>query len=264
MIYYSNTGNTKLACEYLKSKIRNIKFDLVHLFESENIDIIEYDVIGFAFFADAWQPSKIFIQYVEKMKNLEGKYAFSLNTYGCISGKSAKTMCNLLEEKNMKLLGAHSLHTPENYPPMIVAGYGYENSPNEKEKSAFDSFIEKLDEKFAKIYKGEIVEKEKVKIGLLNQLLPSNPDIFTRSKTGEYLLEVDEEKCIKCGICERVCQVHAISIAETVIINKELCQKCWSCYNHCPQKALVNGKYRGDGQYPKPLKQYANKLAVKR
>jgi Fe-S-cluster-containing hydrogenase component 2 len=30
------------------------------------------------------------------------------------------------------------------------------------------------------------------------------------------------------------------------------CYGCWSCYNHCPKKAIYTRKFRGVGHYPKP------------
>ncbi len=52
--------------------------------------------------------------------------------------------------------------------------------------------------------------------------------------------EVDEQKCIKCGLCYKVCPAEAIkwekkSKAE---IDKNLCIKCKSCIDICPVDAI--------------------------
>ena len=261
LLYYSTTGNTRVACEYIKSKIKNTDLILYDILSDEELLFSDYDVIGVAFFTDSWQPPKLLMSYVEKLNNLAGKYAFSINTYGCISGKSARTMCKLLKNKKMKILGAHSLHTPENYPPMILSGHGFEESPNQKEKQKFDLFIEELDHQLMQIEQGEIPFEKKVKIGCLNAVLPSNPNFFMNIVTGKQGFAVNEERCVQCGICVNRCPVKAITLKEKIMIEPRLCQKCWSCYNHCPQQAIYKGKYQGEGQYKKPLVSYYKKMS---
>ena len=49
---------------------------------------------------------------------------------------------------------------------------------------------------------------------------------------------VDPEKCQACMICARKCPVHGIEGAKGLIhvIDQELCIKCGSCYDACPEK----------------------------
>lgn len=47
---------------------------------------------------------------------------------------------------------------------------------------------------------------------------------------------LDKEKCIECGMCIRVCPVHAIS--EEFVIDNTICTRCNSCIEICPKKAI--------------------------
>jgi ferredoxin len=51
------------------------------------------------------------------------------------------------------------------------------------------------------------------------------------------------ESCIKCGHCEKICPSGAISLKETIEIDKTKCLKCQSCVKKCPTKSLsFNGQ----------------------
>jgi NADH:ubiquinone oxidoreductase subunit F (NADH-binding)/(2Fe-2S) ferredoxin/NAD-dependent dihydropyrimidine dehydrogenase PreA subunit len=52
--------------------------------------------------------------------------------------------------------------------------------------------------------------------------------------------EVDEEKCIKCGICFKSCPAEAVrwQKKETAFIIKDKCVQCLSCITNCPSDAI--------------------------
>ena len=53
-------------------------------------------------------------------------------------------------------------------------------------------------------------------------------------------IEIDEEKCKGCGICQKHCPVEAIEgeAREKRIINQEKCIKCGTCLTSCPFHAI--------------------------
>ena len=63
----------------------------------------------------------------------------------------------------------------------------------------------------------------------------------------EYLknvvtLELDEEKCVGCGMCMQVCP-HAVlsmnGIKRAEIGNRDACMECGACMRNCPTEALT-------------------------
>ena len=49
---------------------------------------------------------------------------------------------------------------------------------------------------------------------------------------------VDEDKCIACGICEKVCPAKVITVQEIPEFNMEKCIQCFCCVELCPHGAL--------------------------
>ena len=48
-----------------------------------------------------------------------------------------------------------------------------------------------------------------------------------------------EDKCTLCGICQRVCNFHAvIQLSKLVMVLPELCHSCYACSELCPTQAL--------------------------
>ena len=83
--YYSGSGNTKLACQYLVHNIKNAAFELHDIVKRDIPDFSNYDVVGFATFTDFGGVPQYFCSFFEKLAPQSDKHAFLLNTYGAMS-----------------------------------------------------------------------------------------------------------------------------------------------------------------------------------
>ena len=51
IFYYSGSGNTKLACQYISKNLTNIELELFDMVKAKEIPNLEpYDIVGFAAF----------------------------------------------------------------------------------------------------------------------------------------------------------------------------------------------------------------------
>lgn len=255
--YYSSTGNTKLACQYIARHVNSVTFDLFNIAEGNCPDLALYDIVGFASPADFMGPPYLMQMFVERLPGQNGKPAFVFNTYGLLSGKTLKILKALVKAKGFKVIAGHSLQAPENYPPLIVKGIKSEQAPKAKNLDRFKNFVAGLNTLFAFVQGEEPAEAE-LKIGVINSLLPANPRTKAKDDMGDKY--VDNTLCNECGVCKKVCPYRAVELDPKPVFNMEKCYGCWSCFNLCPNKAIYTGKIRGKGHYPGPVEKYKEKL----
>ena len=53
-------------------------------------------------------------------------------------------------------------------------------------------------------------------------------------------LELNQVKCVGCGMCVKVCPHHVLSVIDkkVKIIDKDACMECGACALNCPFSAL--------------------------
>jgi 2-oxoacid:acceptor oxidoreductase delta subunit (pyruvate/2-ketoisovalerate family) len=84
--------------------------------------------------------------------------------------------------------------------------------------------------------------KEKLKFNI--GAVITEPGSSIKNKTGGWRAlkpEVNEKKCVKCGICWQFCPDNAIKIDEQGkrTVNYDFCKGCGICALECPVKAIT-------------------------
>ncbi len=256
--YFSGSGNTKLACDYIAGKIDTVEFDFYSIRSDEKVDCEKYDVIGFAAFADFWGPSPKMISFINSLPNGSGKPAFVFNTFGMMNGGTLRAVHSLVAKKGFNIIAGHALHMPENMPNMIIAGMANEQAPDAEELSAFDDFIKGL---AACLSGPEALGKAKrFRLPLRDRFFPSMPRFFGKSQMGPKF--VDTALCTKCRTCVNVCPYGAVSMGAFPQFDEKKCLTCWACYIHCPTLAIYTKKFRGKGHRPAPIAAVREKLRI--
>jgi len=72
-------------------------------------------------------------------------------------------------------------------------------------------------------------------------------------------VEINQNFCRGCGICQRVCPSGAISLVfGKAYIDKEKCQGCYRCVNICPFGAISQEE---DFSFPQEIKKLEKEIA---
>ena len=253
--YYSGTGNTKLACEAIAQQAKPVEFELFDIVHDGLPSFTGFDVVGFAAWADYFNPPQRMKTFFENLPQQEKTPAFVFNTFGSIPGKTLPSLDRWARSRGFHVIAGHSLHTPENYPPLIKHGMTSANSPNSRELAQFSSFILHLDALIQLLADGKPVPARQV--GFLS-LFPSLPRTLSRTFMGTKL--VDTDACTECGICRDLCPYGAIHLDPKPIFDQKKCCGCWACYNHCPTQAIYTKRIKRVAQYARPSDELQRKL----
>ena len=234
--YFSTTGNTKLACEHINSKVNNIEFDYYDITSPEEPNFSDYELIGFATYTDFLEPGKLMVKYMKSIEG-KGKPAFVFNTYGQMSGNTLASMA-----KHVKASGT----TNENY-------------PMEKDLTRFNDFMTNLNSVAEQLNTGKTVPEKNVKRNIFTSVVRTIMGSMNVDKMGEK--KVHKDQCISCSVCFNVCPYGVIEMSEGYpVFNESKCESCFACFNKCPTKSIYTKKIDGIGHYSKPHEKLVEKM----
>lgn len=227
IFYFSGTGNSKWVAEKIAEKIGDKAYDISSLKELPEINNEEQ--IGFIFPIYAWgipEPIDIFVRQLPKVKS----FTFGIGTCGAEAGIALKRL-----SKVYHLDSSYSIIMPSNY----IIGEDIE------EKSVILKKIELASKEIDKI-STEIIEKRRayrVNEGKMSKL----KSIFINKMFNKYgrttaPFYVDKEKCIKCGLCAKMCPASTIKLVDGNPVWNKKCYQCLRCINNCPRGAIQYGK----------------------
>jgi ferredoxin len=240
--YYSATGNTRLACERVAGGL-GFDVDLVDVMLKRDMDLTPYDVVGLAVPTDFGGMPKLFETFLAGLPEQEGKPAFVLNTYGFASGRVLRDLVEQADGRGFTVMGAHSLHTPENYPPMIRIGLGSPDQPKPNVVRDLDAFAARMARESVRMRSEAGAKPERPRLGAMSAISPRTPRTKARDDMGGK--SVDSELCTECGICATGCPYDAIVLDPKPVFDMTRCYGCWRCYNRCPEHAIRTARFAG-------------------
>jgi ferredoxin len=248
--YFSGTGNSLAVARDIAGKIDARLVSIPSVMEQESISF-EADVVGIVFpaYHVVYDGLPFIIErFMDKIKNLEGKYIFAVCTCGGVARLTVKKLRDIIRARGGKLACGFSVTLPDNTNP----------TTKEKHQKAYDNWNNKLDLVAAYIKAGKTGRYETTTLSNIT-MLPINP-LFkwgtikllrslsnTSGLAFKKTLSLTDKsftadgKCNSCGICARVCPVNNILIVDKKPVWHNHCESCLACLNWCPQSAIGGG-----------------------
>ena len=274
IFYFSGTGNTKWVASQIADAIGEELLYIPDLIRKGQYEYKwhEGERIGFCFPTHGWQPPGIVREFIRKMRLIRPPrpdghpsysggekdthvFCWALTTCGDNMGE-AMTILNKDLAKNPQLniangqpLQAETLFSvimPESYvclPFMKTDTEEKEAMKIELAELQLPHIIQMIEER-----RRGIEELEKGATPRLYSYVIGG--YFNKQMITDKKFTVDEDVCIKCGKCTKVCPVDNIKGTPPAWIHNGRCTCCLACYHHCPVHAINYGSItRRRGQY---------------
>ena len=254
IFYFSGTGNTKWVASQIADAIGEEMLYIPDLIRKGQYEYEwhEGERIGFCFPTHGWQPPKIVREFVRRIiirgygNSEEQPFCWALTTCGDNMGE-AMTILNKDLAKNPQLNAADgrplqaetlfSVIMPESYvclPFMKTDTKEKEAMKIEMATLQLPHIIQMIEER-----RRGIEELEKGATPRLYSYVIGG--YFNKRMITDKKFTVDEDMCIKCGKCAKVCPVDNIKGTPPAWIHNGRCTCCLACYHHCPVHAINYG-----------------------
>lgn len=183
------------------------------------------EVIGFVFPTYFWSLPHRVEQFVSQLEiSNPNAYLFAVVTYGGTVFGISGFLDELLREKGRRLHYAANIKCVENYLP------NYKVNDKASIHQRVDSLIEAI--------AADILAREEKKAQAATFLNRRIKKIFPREEGACDRHFSVSPGCTSCGVCERVCPVGNISMAEGRPAFHGQCEHCLACLNMCPAQAI--------------------------
>lgn len=243
-VYFSPAGTTKLVTNYIADCLSGIlnlpkeeyDFTLPEA-RKQTLSFSENDLIIFGMPVYAGRiPNKI-LPFIQSQIKGNGCIAIPIVVYGNRNYDDALVeLRNELADNGCYIPGAAAVVSRHCFSDKIGEG-----RPDERDYAKIKKFAIKIAEKLSQISSKEALPA--LSIPGTNPPEKYYTPKGTDGKPAVFLKavpEIDEEKCVKCGICSKVCpmgSIHMDSTTELPVI-AGICIKCQACILSCSTQAI--------------------------
>ena len=246
ILYFSGTGNSEYAAKRIGRSMGEEALDLFQRIRKNNYSRIYSEkpwiVVTPTY---AWRIPRILEKWIEKTQLAGNKDIYFVMTCGDNIGNAGRYVKALCDKKGMNYLGCMEIIMPENYIALFT-------TPTKEQAAVIIEKAEtEIDKAISYIKSGTPFPKRRISLidkmssGVVNDLFYP---VFVHAK--KFYVTDD---CISCGLCEKLCPLGNIHLADGKPQWGNQCTHCMACICRCPKEAIEYGRHsRGLPRYTCP------------
>lgn len=236
--YFSSTGNSLHVAKIIQKELQGRLLPMA----GNTGTSCSSEVIGFVFPTYYWGIPHIVGKFLSKLKiEHPHPYIFAVTTCGLSSGGALGMVKALLDKHHLNLNYGKKIRSVSNY--IIEYNINPDRTEDKLQKAAAcanQAARDIMERKNNHVRKPFLLEIQFYKA-------------YQKRRNQDHLFFADEH-CIGCGMCERVCPVHNISMENGKPKFHHHCEHCIACIHWCPEKALqFQSKTAGRNRYQNPF-----------
>lgn len=256
IFYFSATGNSLHAARSLAASLGETVTMSISGLRKVNQKVVQTPVVGFVFPTHYFGLPPVVDQFIRSLAMENVQYIFAVTTCGSRHINSALTQTKrLLEAKGRTLNSGFHVEMISSYIPLSNLP-----SPGYQQKK-----LAEADKKIQAIADAILAGKDQCD----NEYLRLPATGLNTYWTRKLLPQADRKfscssSCVSCGICEKVCPVDNIRLAEGQPQWLHHCQECLACLHFCPARSIEFGaRTAGRSRYHHPAIQVADIIQSK-
>ena len=240
--YFSGTGNTLWSAKKI-AELAGGETELINIgLEAQKSEIVlEAEAVVLLFPAYAYGAPLVVRHFCQKAV-LRTPYFAAFVTFGTTPGGALAEVDRILKRQKIKASYFGRIPSVENY----IAIFG---PPKEKTTERRLLLQKETTEEAARC----VIKRQTNHINTIRPLSAFVSLLFSMGVKIFYKWYRVNGDCDGCGICERVCQVSAITMKEGRPVFSNKCEHCQACLNWCPHKAIQFARLKsGTPRYHHP------------
>ena len=246
IVYFSGTGNSRYAASLLADRLGDELLDAGDWMKEGKRAVLTSDK-PWVFVAPtyAWQLPRVFEAFLRQGSFAGSSEAWFVMTCGDDIGNPVKELKDLCHVMGLNFHGVLGVVMPENYITLFRA-------PEKEEAAQIIAAAHPVLEEGARLIAGgkpfptrKGRSLDGVKSGLVNRTFYP---LFVKDKAFRVT-----EGCNGCGLCEKLCPLDNIKMADQKPRWNGNCTQCMACICRCPKEAIEYGsRSKGKVRYQCP------------
>jgi len=234
LYWFSGTGNSLAAARELAKRLGG-DVRLSPLARAIEGELQPADRVGVVFPVYACGPPRIVVEFFRTAPIPADSYLFAVATNGGMPGRPFHFIRQTLRPRGLSLAAGWAPSMPGNCITLCGA------QPADKQRKIFDSFtgkIERIAQAVNRQDRGRYEDSRPPLSWLLGLVWRMGMP---------HMAEADRkflatEACTRCGLCEKICPVENIRLADGRPEWLHHCEQCMACIQWCPPEAIQSGK----------------------